>query len=345
VTIEQATEWIEAHRSVVTGWLNVYGGVLLRGFPATDAAQFERVALAYSDRLNNIYLGTSPREPVNGSEYVFTASEFEAWKVVPQHCEMSFLPRPPEHIFFFASAMPNHMVGGETPLVDMRAVAEEMGAAARLAFLERGIRYIRHYPSVESRHPIDTYDFFKTKPYQRMFAHVDASNQAAVEAESRRQGFEPSWGTRGILKLTHEMDSFRTHPTTGEQVWHNHLGVLHSAAWADEFAYAAQHLNSVRYALIAHLFYGLDALALMLVGAEALGQHVTHRGGEPIAAEHVWHARRLMWRHTVTTPWQQGDMIIIDNFRLAHGRMPFMADGERRLWAIWTHPPPSMEQA
>ena len=64
----------------------------------------------------------------------------------------------------------------------------------------------------------------------------------------KRQGFEPPWGPRGILKLTHEMPAFRPHPRSGERIWHNHLGVLHSAAWADEFAFAASHLRSVRHA-------------------------------------------------------------------------------------------------
>ena len=383
VTIDQAAEWIAGHRATVKLWLDQYGAVLLRGFAVQEAAQFERVASAYTDRLDNVYLGTSPREPVNGTQFVFTASEFEPWKVVPLHCEMSFLPRPPELVFFFAAAMPADMVGGETPLVDMRAVAREMGPSVRASFETNGLRYIRHYPSEKSSHPIDTWDVFKTKPYQKMFAHVCAprlprrpcvvptggtranrgpcvsdpsslachlrqvpsasENRTAVEVESRRQGFEPSWGARGILKLTHEMDAFRMHPSTGELIWHNHLSVLHSASWADEFAYAAHHLKSVPYALISYLFYALDALMHFAVGAEALGQHVTHRNGAPITSEHVWHARRLMWRHMSISPWQQGDIIIIDNYRIAHARMPFVASGPRRLWAIWTKPPAAME--
>ena len=198
VSIERVSEWVERNRDIVTGWLDAYGAVLLRGFAVEEVAQFERVAMAYTDRLDNIYLGTSPREPVTNSEFVFTASEFESWKVVPMHCEMSFLPRPPEHLFFFAKEMPPDMVGGETPLVDMRAVAREMGEATRAVFERKGIRYVRAYPSARSSHPLDKYDPFKTKSYEAMFRHVPsaASDAAAVEAESRRQGFTPSWGAR-----------------------------------------------------------------------------------------------------------------------------------------------------
>ena len=203
VSIERVSEWVERNRDIVTGWLEAYGAVLLRGFAVEEAAQFERVAMAYTDRLDNIYLGTSPRESVTNSQFVFTASEFESWKVVPMHCEMSFLPRPPEHLFFFAKEMPPDMVGGESPLVDMRAVAREMGEATRAAFERKGIRYVRAYPSARSSHPLDKYDPFKTKSYEAMFRHVPsaATDAAAVEAESRRQGFTPSWGARRPLPL------------------------------------------------------------------------------------------------------------------------------------------------
>ena len=281
ISIEHAAQWIESHRELIHGWMATYGAVLLRGFSVPDPAQFERVASAFTDRLDDVYLGTSPRKRVGDSRYVFTASEFEPWKVVPVHCEMSFLPRPPEHVFFLAAAVPQAMVGGETPLVDMRAVAREMGSSARAAFERKGLRYIRHYPSEASNHPVDKLDFFKTKSYQAMFRHVPfaATNATAVEVESRQLGFEPSWGARHVLKLTHEAEAFRSHPTSGERIWHNHFAVLHSAAWADEFAFAAAHLRSKRYALIAQLFYALDTAMHLLQGAEALGQHVTHRGG------------------------------------------------------------------
>ena len=171
--------------------------------------------------------------------------------------------------------------------------------------------------------------------------NASAAARAAVEAECARHGFEGRWVARGALKLTHELPAFRDHPRTGARTWFNHLGVLHSASWADEFAHAAVHLRSGVYAAIARAFYALDAMAHALLGAESLGQHVTHRGGRPIAAEHVWHVRRLMWKHMLIAPWQQGDLIIIDNFRIGHARMPH-ADVPRRLWAIWTAPPPAL---
>lgn len=343
--IEDMVTWMRDNRATVERWMRDYGAVLLRGFNVSEATQFESVARAYSERLSDVYLGTSPRKPVGDSRYVFTASEFEAWKVVPSHCEMSFLHGPPETLFFFAAGIRQDMWGGESPLVDMRAVARDMDPRVRSSFEKKGIRYIRQYPSAASSHPVDTWDYFKTKTWQDMFRHVPNvdSNISGVEEECRRQGFTPSWGKRNILKLTHEMPAFRKHPTTGEMVWHNHLSVLHSASWADEFAFAGAHLRSPKYALLSAAFYALDGFMHLVLGRESLGQHVAHSSGEPIPAADVWHVRRLLWKHTLVAPWRQGDLILLDNFRLAHARMPFDA-GMRNLWAIWTKEPEAMKE-
>ena len=174
-----------------------------------------------------------------------------------------------------------------------------------------------------------------------MFAHLQPLDTAAINAsdaaeEARRQGFEASLEARDVLKLTHELPAFRSHPSSGERVWHNHLAVLHSRSWADEFLHAAYVLRSARHAACALAFYLLDMASHALVGAEGLSQHVTHHGGSPIRSSHTWHVRRLIWRHSVLAPWVQGDLVLLDNARIAHARMPFSASGPRNLWVAWT---------
>lgn len=358
-SLDALAQWVQESRPLLQSWLEAYGAVIFRGFAGQEPVHFERVASAFTDRLDNVYNGTSPRAAVGGSNFVFSASEFAAWKVVPHHCEMSFLPRPPEHILFFAAHIEPSMWGGESPLVDLRAVTREMAPEVAAAFEAGGVRYLRHYPDAASSHPVDKLDFLRVKPWQDLFRHVPevaaargantsaaaggaAAARKAVEAESARQGFSPSWDAHGGLKLTHELPAFRHHPSTGERTWLNHLGVLHSAAWADEFAHAAVHLSSPTYVFVAYAFYALDWLSHALLGAEGVGQHVTHYGGRPISRAHVWHVRRLVWKHMLVAPWQQGDLMIIDNFRIAHARMPH-ADVPRRLWAAWSRPPASLE--
>ena len=121
-SLDALASWMERDRAIVKQWLAIYGAVLFRGFESADgAAEFEKVAQHLADApLADVYLGTSPRVPVAGTKHVFTASEFAPWKVVPPHCEMSFLPSPPHFIAFFAASIPSDLQGGETPLIDMR---------------------------------------------------------------------------------------------------------------------------------------------------------------------------------------------------------------------------------
>ena len=173
----------------------------------------------------------------------------------------------------------------------------------------------------------------------RPLLHATASGESDAfpfDAAAREEGFEPHWEARRLLKLTHELPAFRTHPLSGDTIFHNHLATLHSRSWADEFLFASAHQYSLLNALYALYFYALDALSHLLLGAEGLAQHVTHKGGEPILSSHVWHARKLIWRHTLTQPWQQGDLILIDNMRVAHARMPFTTSGKRKLWVAWS---------
>ena len=63
------------------------------------------------------------------------------------------------------------------------------------------------------------------------------------------QGFDIEWektasdGTHsGEIKLTHVMEAAKHHPVTGEEIWFNHMNVLHVDATSSELAFSAQHL-------------------------------------------------------------------------------------------------------
>ena len=76
---------------------------------------------AFEPVLQNDYLGTSPRNAL--TEFVFSASELPPHFPIPQHCEMSFVARPPRRLFF-SCLVPSSGPGGETPLADFRRVVD-----------------------------------------------------------------------------------------------------------------------------------------------------------------------------------------------------------------------------
>eukprot|EP01083_Nonionella_stella_P099578 279988_1 len=321
-------------------WLNdklpVHGAILFRGFNVSTPQQFEQISLVLEPNLEEVYLGTSPRELQTNTTYVHSASEFPGWKVIPSHCEMSFLVDPPKRQFFYAHH-PNTSPGGETPLIDFKAIRDDMDPQILKRFKQKKIRYIRHYYDEHNGNMLDNYlDPFKTKSWQNMFKTNDTT---IVEQKCKKQSFTTQWSEGnggGTLKLVHTMDATRVHPHTGEEIWFNHMNVLHIDSWLSEFAYSAQHLNSWTYVAYHYVFkalVGFQRNVLYGGDVERFGQHTTHANGERMSQTDVDYIRRMVWKHTLPHRHEQYDVLMVDNLRMGHGRQPFT--GKRVILTTW----------
>jgi hypothetical protein len=67
--------------------------------------------------------------------------------------------------------------------------------------------------------------------------------------------------------------------------------------------------------------------------ADEQSMHCTHADGGEIAREDMEAVRDAVWKHLVVEPWQQGDVVAIDNFSVSHGRLPY--EGPRRIVVCW----------
>ena len=118
------------------------GAVLFRGFRVETGRQFQTVVQQYCPSLSDAYRGTSPRRLVDGTRYVFSASELPPSYPIPQHIEMSFLPAPPRFLFFCCLEAPTS-VGGETSLCDFRKVYQQLDPAVRRDFEQKRVKILR----------------------------------------------------------------------------------------------------------------------------------------------------------------------------------------------------------
>jgi alpha-ketoglutarate-dependent taurine dioxygenase len=110
-----------------------------------------------------------------------------------------------------------------------------------------------------------------------------------------------------VLRTRQRCPAVIRHPRTGEKSFFNQLQLHHP--WCLEPA--------VREAL------------LMLYGEEGLPRSVYYGDGEPIADEVVRRITDLYWDVAVQFPWQEGDVLMVDNMLIAHARNPFA--GERKI--------------
>jgi alpha-ketoglutarate-dependent taurine dioxygenase len=316
--------WLRSRRDWVREMMTHHGAVLFRGFDVTGASDFERIARAIDDDLKNEYLGTSPRNAL--TDYVFSASELPGFYPIPQHCEMSFTAHPPTRLFFSCFVEPA-AGSGETPLVDFRRVYRDLDPAVRQRFERGGVRIVRNYsgPAEAGKK-----DLWKLKRWDEMFLTTD---RTAVEAKCREEGFTPVWGERDRLRLISTQPATRMHPTTGEVVWHNHSQVFHLSAGPGEYRRIYELRPSLKYWLLWRFAGLMVALQRRTRSSDEQSMHCTYLDGAEISDADMEAVRAAIWRNLVITPWHRGDVVAIDNYAVAHGRLPYT--GPREIAVCW----------
>lgn len=317
-------DWLETNREAVMTARREHGALCFRGFAVDDAQSFEDAARVIAPDLQCEYLGQSPRRKL--SDYVFTSTELPPHYPIPQHAEMSFyFDRAPHSLFFWCARA--SVIGGATPLTDLRKVYRALDPKIRDAFETRGVRHIRAYKGPNAKRNFDVFQF---KRWHEVYGTTDKTE---VERIAREAGDEVRWDGDDRLTLTSTHPAVRAHPETGEIAWFNHAQVMHLAATPHELARQARLLKSPR------LFAAAAALKLIavtrhrLVPTDRQSYHVTYADGGEIPSAHIRHICDTIWAHTVVQPWQAGDVLAIDNASVAHGRTPFR--GDRLVAVAW----------
>lgn len=221
---------------------------------------------------------------------VYTSTEFPADQWIPLHHEMSYSHNWPSKLFFYCDRPPAS--GGRTPLTRDRGLLERLDPEIREPFLEKKVMYVRNYG-----HGVDL-------PWQQAFQTEDP---AAVEAYCRRAGAQIEWLGGGRLRTRSVRQVTATHPRTGDLLWFNHAHIFHSSNLEPE----------VRDALRAQF------------APDELPRNAFYGDGSPIPDEIAERIRRVYREESVGFDWQAGDVLLLDNFLISHGREPF--EGQRRI--------------
>jgi alpha-ketoglutarate-dependent taurine dioxygenase len=282
------TAWSLANRELVSEWLLRHGAILFRGFAITAPEPFEAFAGSVCRELFNEN-GEHPRAAVSGN--VYTPVFYPPESHLLWHNENSFNRRWPTKILF-CCARPA-AGGGETPLVDSRAVYRRIDPQVRERFESRGLLYLRHYGAGAG---LD---------WQTVFGTAD---QAEVEARCATDGFEAAWKDGGrVLRTRCRRPAVVRHPVSGELSWFNQAQHWHIACLDPETRE--------------------DLLAVF--GEENLPRQCCYGDGSPIAGADMEHILAVYRELEVCFPWQTGDVVLVDNVLAAHARNPFQ--GERKI--------------
>jgi alpha-ketoglutarate-dependent taurine dioxygenase len=233
--------------------------------------------------------GNSPRTKVGKN--VYTSTEYPAELTISMHNELSYSHRWPSRLLFFCAKAPAS--GGATPVVDGVRWLQSLDPEVRSAFAD-GVIYRQNLH--------DGYGLGKS--WQETFETTDRGD---VEAFLRETDATWEWGSDGGLRVSQRRPATTRHPVTGVEVWFNQSDQWHPAALGDETA--AELAN--------------------LLPEEELPQSVRFADGRPIPAEYALQVRDRGLAAAVDVDWRLGDLLLIDNVLVGHGRRPFT--GERRV--------------
>lgn len=297
--------FVEAERDALHAAMLESGALLVRGFPVLEPEVFQDLACALDPSVTPYDRGATDRDAVG--ERVYEASRYPPREHLPIHSETCYLRRFPRRLLF-ACPQPARR-GGETTLADNRAVLAALPDDLRERFLTRGVGYVRNVYSREAGWRFRLARAVGSSAVQCWEDMFATSSRSEVEKACVEEGMAYSWNG-DTLCLNDQLPATRVHAETGERVWFNQAHIF--------------HVGPSRFGLVYPL-----ARALNGVGPSAL-YHATYGDGEPIAERDMQTIRGVFRTHEEPHAWERGDVLLVDNLLLGHGRRPFK--GPRSVW-------------
>ena len=120
---------------------------------------------------------------------------------------------------------------------------------------------------------------------------------------AKEQGYNVRWDESGDLYVWQIRSPFLRHPVTKEKVWFNQV-TIHNGSY----------YNSLKG------FIGKE------IPDDKFPNHTYYGDGSEIEPEVIQHIRATSWACAVGFRWKSGDLLVLDNLAVQHGRVGFTGD-------------------
>ncbi|KAH7024775.1 uncharacterized protein B0I36DRAFT_251075 [Microdochium trichocladiopsis] len=285
------------------------GAVLIRGLPISTPDDYSDVAHAFGFEPHE-EVGRPPLRTVLAKN-VKTANEGPPEMPIWPHNEYGWSTINPAWLTFSCLDVPSE--GGGTPIISSLGLAAALKKQAPEfvdKLLQKGVKYVYRYGATEVKSNTGTSVF---NAYGQNVSPGDdqATIRRKIEQEVRRHSHRYQWHDDGSLSVTHIVPLIRRHEETGLTTWFGNL----TSAWGRTRHHGATEPP--------HL--GDDG---------SYHPPPEYGDGSPIEKKYLDLALLLAEQAQVVVDWEQGDIVLLDNYAVMHSRCPWK--GKRTvLAALW----------
>jgi alpha-ketoglutarate-dependent taurine dioxygenase len=228
---------------------------------------------------------------------VYSATKWPPNQPMCMHHELSYTLEFPGLLLFACLTAPT--AGGATAVADSPTVLEALPTELVARFEREGWLLTRNYNDEIGASWAEAFG---------------TDDRGAVERYCRANAIELEWQPDGGLRTRQRRSAVVRHPVTGQRCWFNQIPFL------NEWTIAAEIRE-----------YLVD-----VYGADGLPFNTRFGNGDPIGEDVVELVNQVYEANTAREPWQAGDLLLVDNVRIAHSREAF--EGPREVLAAMADP-------
>jgi len=321
-SVDSFVDWIKANRDQLIRSLYERKALLFRSIPLSQPLHFDAFvkALNLPAATSNYIGGTAPgREKV--TEDVYTANNTPPNQKIGTHHEMSYLKTRPNFVIFSPFIIAQE--GGETPIVNSGKALSIM-QQEKPEYLEKLIRkkisYRRLFTNQKNKDKSVKMGAPLAKSWQEAFHTEDPKE---VEKLCPNFGFPIfSWTEdEDLIVQSPPYSPTEKHPITGEEIW-----FVAISYWDPRtsllYTYSTTDYsdNSAAQKLVDTLSY--DELFKISEHSVLYGDD-----NQPVDLEISQYIDNLTGdRNRVVFQWKLGDILVLDNYAVAHARNQYRGD-------------------
>lgn len=284
---DDALALLRASTCLLEQKLEEHGALFLRGFPLQSPDHFQSCVEALGWRTLP-YIGSAPRTQIVGS--VYTANDANPDVFIPFHHEMAQIADSsawPAKLLFFCETPASE--GGSTPIIVSHKVTQGLWMQCpdfMQKLEEQGLLYIKVLPMEKDP------SYISLQGWPLVFGTTDMKE--AEERATEQFNAKVEWLPGGKMKLiSGPFKATRNFGRVGLNAWFNMVVAYHSG-----FSHNLKLSSGQPY-------------------------DVVFGDGSPLPEDAVEICRKIHEENSVDIPWQKGDLMIIDNFAVMHGRRAY----------------------